>query len=52
MSGWTQYRTPVKSLYMCGIDTHPAGGACGSGRTAAQVAMEDVGIDFKKVIAK
>ncbi len=52
MSGWTQYRTPIKKLYQCGIDTSPAGGACGSGRIAAQVVMEDLKIDFKKAILK
>ncbi len=52
LSGWTQYRTPVKRLYQGGVDTHPAGGASGSGRTAAQAIMEDLKIDFKKLIAK
>ena len=35
--GWARYRTPVKSLYMCGSATHPGGGIIGaSGRNAAQ----------------
>lgn len=50
--GWGQYRTPVKNLYMCGASTHPGGGVTGGGRAAVQVIMEDLGIDFKKVIAK
>lgn len=50
--GWGRYRTPVKKLYMCGSSTHPAGGVTGGGRAAVQVIMEDLGIDFKKVIAK
>jgi len=52
LPGWGQYRTPVKKLYMCGASNHPGGGVVGSGRTTAQVMMEDIGIDFKKVIEK
>ena len=34
--GWAQYRTPIKSLYMCGSATHPGGGIMGApGRNAA-----------------
>ena len=34
--GWAQYRTPVRSLYMCGSATHPGGGIMGApGRNAA-----------------
>jgi phytoene dehydrogenase-like protein len=34
--GWSQYRTPVKQLYMCGSATHPGGGIMGApGRNAA-----------------
>jgi phytoene dehydrogenase-like protein len=52
LNGWAQYRTPVKKLYMCGASTHPGGGINGSGRAAVQSVMEDLGIDFNKVIAK
>lgn len=52
LPGWGHYRTPVKGLYMCGASTHPGSGASGGGRAAVQVIMEDLGIDFKKVIAK
>ena len=52
LPGWGQYKTPVKKLYMCGPSTHPGGGASGGGRAAVQAIMEDLGIDFKKVIAK
>ena len=35
-SGWAQYRTPVRNLYMCGSATHPGGGIMGApGRNAA-----------------
>ena len=49
LMGWN-YRTPVKKLYMAGACTHPGGGVTGGGRAAVQVVMEDLGIDFKKVI--
>lgn len=52
LPGWSHYRTPVKKLYMCGASTHPGGSVCGGGRAAVQVVMEDLGIDFRKVIAK
>ncbi|HYR44592.1 MAG TPA: NAD(P)/FAD-dependent oxidoreductase [Terriglobia bacterium] len=28
--GWAQYRTPIRSLYMCGSATHPGGGIMGA----------------------
>ncbi|XP_050226400.1 uncharacterized protein LOC126676276 [Mercurialis annua] len=41
--GWSDYRTPVKGLYMCGSGTHPGGGVMGApGRNAAQVVLQDV----------
>jgi phytoene dehydrogenase-like protein len=52
LPGWGQYRTPVKKLYMCGASTHPGGGVSGGGRAVAQVIMEDMDIDFKKVVGK
>lgn len=52
LSGWSHYRTPVKKLYMCGASVHPGGGVNGSGRITAQVIMEDLGINFKKVVSK
>ena len=52
LPGWGQYRTPVEKLFMCGASTHPGGGVNCGGRAAVQVVMEDLGIDFKKVIAK
>ena len=36
-SGWAQYKTPVKNLWMCGSATHPGGGIMGApGRNAAR----------------
>lgn len=49
--GWGQYRTPVNRLYMTAGSTHPGGGVTGGpGRNATQVIMEDLGLDFEKVI--
>src|SRR5882724_9964164 len=40
--GWAQYRTPIKSLYMCGAATHPGGGIMGaSGLNAAMEILKD-----------
>jgi len=49
-SGWSQYRMPVKKLYLCGPSSHPGMGVIGGGRAAVQVVMEDLGIDFDKVV--
>ncbi len=41
--GWAQYRTPIKSLYMCGSATHPGGGIMGApGRNAALQLLKDL----------
>jgi phytoene dehydrogenase-like protein len=40
--GWSQYRTPVEGLYLCGAGTHPGGGVTGApGRNAAHQALRD-----------
>jgi len=40
--GWAQFRTPVKSLYMCGSAAHPGGGIMGApGRLAAMEILKD-----------
>ena len=52
LPGWGNYRTPIKNLYMCGSSTHPGAGVTGGGRASVQAIMEDLDIDFKKVIAK
>jgi phytoene dehydrogenase-like protein len=42
LPGWAKYRTPIKSLYMCGACTHPGGGVmAASGRLAAQEILKD-----------
>ncbi len=42
----SQYRTPVKSLYMCGASCHPGGNITGSpGYNAAGVVCRDLGMD-------
>jgi phytoene dehydrogenase-like protein len=42
--GWSQYRTPIKNLYMCGSATHPGGGIMGaSGRNAALRILRETG---------
>jgi phytoene dehydrogenase-like protein len=51
LSGWHRYRTPVKNLYIAGASTHPGPGVNGGGRAGVQVVMEDLGIDFEKVIS-
>ena len=41
-SGWSDYRTPIKNLYMCGAGTHPAGGVSGApGHNAAHEILRD-----------
>lgn len=40
--GWSQYRTPVDGLYLCGAGAHPGGGVTGApGRNAAHQALRD-----------
>ena len=51
LPGWAQYRMPIKKLYLCGPSTSPGPGVIGDGRAAVQVVMEDLGIDFEKVIS-
>ncbi|CAA0839563.1 FAD/NAD(P)-binding oxidoreductase family protein [Striga hermonthica] len=43
VSGWSNYRTPLKGLYLCGSGAHPGGGVMGApGRNAARVVIQDV----------
>uniref|UniRef100_A0A0D9Y1Q7 Amine oxidase domain-containing protein n=1 Tax=Leersia perrieri TaxID=77586 RepID=A0A0D9Y1Q7_9ORYZ len=43
VKGWSDYRTPVKGLYLCGSGAHPGGGVMGApGRNAAFVVLEDL----------
>jgi phytoene dehydrogenase-like protein len=41
--GWSDYRTPVHGLYMCGAAAHPGGGVMGAaGRNAAHEILRDL----------
>jgi phytoene dehydrogenase-like protein len=41
--GWSQYRTPVENLYLCGAGTHPGGGVTGApGHNAAHQLLRDL----------
>lgn len=40
--GWSDHRTPVAGLYLCGAGAHPGGGVSGApGRNAARVVLSD-----------
>jgi len=40
--GWSQYRTPVEGLYLCGAGAHPGGGVTGApGYNAAHRVLQD-----------
>lgn len=40
--GWSDYRTPVDGLYLCGAGTHPGGGVTGAnGRNCAREVIRD-----------
>jgi phytoene dehydrogenase-like protein len=42
VAGWSQYRTPIEGLYLCGAGAHPGGGVTGApGRNAAHQALRD-----------
>jgi phytoene dehydrogenase-like protein len=42
VAGWSQYRTPVRGLYLCGAGAHPGGGVTGApGHNAAKQALGD-----------
>jgi len=44
--GWSEYRTPVQGLYICGSSAHPGGNITGApGYNAAGVVCRDFGID-------
>lgn len=41
--GWSDHRTPVKRLYLCGAASHPGGGVMGAcGRNAAKTILHDL----------
>jgi len=40
--GWSQYRTPLEGLYLCGAGAHPGGGVTGApGHNAAKQVLRD-----------
>ncbi len=42
--GWSDHRTPVKGLYLCGAASHPGGGVMGAcGKNAAEEILRDFG---------
>lgn len=42
VAGWSQYRTPIHGLYLCGAGAHPGGGVTGApGHNAAHQALRD-----------
>jgi phytoene dehydrogenase-like protein len=42
LPGWSQYRTPIEGLYLCGSGTHPGGGVTGApGYNAARRILKD-----------
>ncbi len=42
VSGWSQYRTPIDGLYLCGAGAHPGGGVTGApGHNAARQVLRD-----------
>jgi phytoene dehydrogenase-like protein len=43
VAGWSQYRTPISGLYLCGAGAHPGGGVTGApGHNAAHQVLRDV----------
>jgi len=45
MAGWSNYRSPLKGLYLVGAGAHPGGGVMGAaGRNGAMVALSDLGL--------
>lgn len=43
VKGWSNYKSPLKGLYLCGSGAHPGGGVMGApGRNAALVVLEDL----------
>jgi len=43
VAGWSDHRTPIKGLYLCGAASHPGGGVMGAcGRNAAEEILRDV----------
>ena len=48
VTGYAQYRTPLKNMYMCSSSTHPGGGVMGApGANAARELLLDMNIPQK-----
>ena len=44
LPGWSDYRTPIDGLYLCGSGTHPGGEVTGApGHNAAEVILNELG---------
>ncbi len=42
VAGWSDHRTPLRGLYLCGAASHPGGGVIGAcGRNAARAILSD-----------
>ena len=42
--GYSQYRSPIRNLYMTGASCHPGGGITAMGMVTANVMLEDFGL--------
>jgi phytoene dehydrogenase-like protein len=43
VAGWSDHRTPIRGLYLCGAASHPGGGVMGAcGRNAAIEILRDL----------
>jgi phytoene dehydrogenase-like protein len=43
VAGWSQYRTPIQGLYLCGAGAHPGGGVTGApGHNCAHQVIRDL----------
>src|SRR6202142_2210922 len=53
VSGWSQYRTPISGLYLCGAGAHPGGGVTGApGHNSAHQVLRDLKRGkFKEAVA-
>jgi len=53
VAGWSQYRTPLAGLYLCGAGAHPGGGVTGApGHNAAYQVLRDLKKGkFKEAVA-
>ncbi len=50
--GWSQYRTPIAGLYLCGAGAHPGGGVTGApGHNAAFQVLRDLRRRYKEASA-